>query len=154
MSTHVHRLIPLDPYVVPGATDIQAAVAWLHTQIKAYRIEAVTPGHVTFFDCGGGLDTVLCPNCHTDVGDPLWKDWMDDSYIDGAGFTLTKRTLACCGSEIGLDALKFDAHCAFGSFGIDITDTMTTLGESELKAQMDHVATILACPLQRVDARY
>jgi hypothetical protein len=72
-----------------------------------------------------GLDTLLCPNCHTDVGDPFWKDWMDDSYGDGAGFTLTKQTLACCGAEIGLDALKFDAHCAFGSFGIDIIDTMT-----------------------------
>jgi predicted component of type VI protein secretion system len=35
MSTHVHRLIPLDPHFVPKASDVQAAVAWLQSQVEA-----------------------------------------------------------------------------------------------------------------------
>jgi hypothetical protein len=153
MSTRIHRFVPRDPHFVPPAADVEVALAWLPSEVDAYKIEAVTPGHVIFFDCGGGLGDVLCPKCRTDIG-PLWKEWMDDSYTDEGGFALTSQTLICCGEDVRLDQLIFVSHCAFGSFGIDMIDTMTTLSDAEVAALMEQVEVLLSCKLQHVDAHY
>jgi hypothetical protein len=79
---------------------------------------------------------------------------MDENYTKDAGFALTSRTLACCSADVRLDQLIFDAHCAFGSFGIDMTDTMTTLSDGEVAALMKQVEVLLSCKLQHVDAHY
>ncbi len=154
MSTRIHNLIPRDIYFIPDAADVARTVSWLISRIEAYKIVAVTPGHLIFFDCGGGLDTVCCPICGADIGDPLWKDWMDTSYSQTNGFTLSTRTLACCGSSVQLDQLVFDAPCAFGSFAIEITDTMATLTDEERADLLRETEMRLGCPLIWIDAHY
>jgi hypothetical protein len=154
MSTRIHRFVPLDVCHVPAAAEIEDALSWLGSKVPAYKINAEAPGHITFIDCGGGLDIVACPKCRTDVGGAFWKDWMDASWTEAGGFTLTERQLPCCGKIARLDALYFDPRCAFGSFEIAITDTMTTLSDEELDALMRQIEMRLGCPLQRVDAHY
>jgi hypothetical protein len=154
MSTRLHRFVPVDVHHVPAAAAIETALSWLKSHVAAYKIEAGTPGHITFIDCGGGLDVVACPACRTDVEASLWKDWMDASWADGSGFSLTERQLPCCGTTARLDALYFDPKCAFGSFEIAITDTMKTLSDAELEIVMAEVETRLDYKLHRVDAHY
>jgi hypothetical protein len=79
---------------------------------------------------------------------------MDASWTESSGFTLTERQLPCCGKTACLDALYFDPKCAFSSFEIAITDTMTTLPDGELDALMRQLEIRLGCPLQRIDAHY
>jgi hypothetical protein len=153
MSTHIHSFVPLDPYFVPAVSDLAVALTWLRSEVDAYKIEAVTPGHVIFFDCGGGLDDVLCPKCRTDIG-PLWKEWMDESYTEDGGFALDSRTLKCCGANFRLDQLIFNAPCAFGSFGIDIADTTTTLSNGEVAALIQGLEQRLSCPFRWMHASY
>jgi hypothetical protein len=153
MSIRMHRFIPLDPHFIPLDVNVQTALIWLRSHIDAYQIETVIPEHIIFFDCGGIFDDVLCPQCRKDIG-PLWKQWMDESYTQDAGFALSSRALDCCGADVRLDQLIFDAHCAFGSFGIDMTDTMTTLSDAEVTALMEQAEVLLSCKVQHVDAHY
>ncbi len=55
MSTNILRLIPGNVHFLSAADAVSVAVAWLKAHIDAYRIEAVSPGHVTFFGCGGSF---------------------------------------------------------------------------------------------------
>jgi hypothetical protein len=154
MSTRMHRFVPLDVRHVPAATETEDALSWLRSKVAAYKIEALKPGHITFIDCGGGLDVVACPSCKTDVGGEFWKDWMDGSWTEAGGFDLTGRQLPCCGKTARLEALYFDPKCAFGSFEIAITDTMTTMSEAELDTLKRDLEIKLGCPLHRIDAHY
>lgn len=154
MSTRLHRFVPLDVQHIPPAAAIETARTWLAGAIAAYKVEAVTPGHITFFDCGGGLDRIFCPHCKTELDTELWKDWMDASWSKAAGFTLTARKLACCGQTVRLDALGSDPLCAFGSFALVITDTMKSLSDAEFLAIQAELETRLGCALQQVDAHY
>jgi hypothetical protein len=154
MSTRMQRFVPVDAHHVPAAAQIESALSWLRSNVNAYKIEAEAPGNITFIDCGGGLDVVACPACRTEVESGFWKDWMDASWTQSGGFTLTDRQLPCCGKTARLDALYFDPKCAFGSFEIAITDTLTTLTGEELSALMRQLETRLMCPLHRIDAHY
>jgi hypothetical protein len=133
---------------------VGSALDWLRKTIGARIIDACVPRHVIFFDCGAGLDLVGCPHCQQDIGGPLWKEWMDQSCELETGFKLTERMLPCCAKLVRLDRLVFDPLCAFGSFAIQIADTMTTLSEDEWATLQQELQTHLACPLRRVDAHY
>jgi hypothetical protein len=122
--------------------------------IAARIIDTSIPGHVTFFYCGADLDLVGCPHCRKDIGGPLWKDLMDQSSEQGAGFTLTERMLPCCGKPVRPDQLVFDPPCAFGSFAIEVTDPLRTLSDGEWNSRMRELEARLQCLLQRVDAHY
>jgi hypothetical protein len=154
MSTRIHRFIPADTHHVPAPEKVSVTLEWLRAHVDAYKIDAISPGHIIFFDCGEGLDKVLCPVCGTDVGDPFWKDWMDSSYDEDAGFMLTLRALACCKTDVRLDQLVYDAPCTLGSFAIEITDTMKTWPDVEIEELMREIAQRLDCPLIRIDAHY
>jgi hypothetical protein len=138
---------------VPPSDAVAAALTWAQQHVDAREIAACTPGHIIFFDCGAGLDLVGCPHCRKDIG-PLWKDWMDQSCELATGFTLTERMLPCCGKPVRLDQLVFDGFCAFGSFAIEITDTMTNLSEEEFAALQHKLEARLDCKVLRVDAHY
>jgi hypothetical protein len=84
----------------------------------------------------------------------MWKDWMDQSCELTTGFTLTKRTLSCCGKPVRLDQLVFDGLCAFGSFAIEITDTMTNLSDDAFATLHQGLQARLECKLLRADAHY
>jgi hypothetical protein len=111
VSTCIHSFVPVDVRHAPPPSAVASALSWLRKSISARIIDANTPGHVIFFDCGEGIDLVGCPHCRKDFGGPLWKDWMDQSCEQGAGFTLTERMLPCCGKCARLDQLVFDAPC-------------------------------------------
>jgi hypothetical protein len=154
MSTHLHRFVSCDVRHVPPAAAVEQALQWLQTTVQAHKIEVEAPGHVTFFDCGGGLDTIFCPHCKTELGAEAWKDWMDTAWKGATGFDLTTRVLDCCGKPTSLDALGSDPLCAFGSFALVITDTTTTWSDDECDATRRKLERLLGCPLQRVDAHY
>jgi hypothetical protein len=154
MTTRVHKFVPVDARHVPTSNNVSTTLTWLQSNVDAYQIEAVQLGHITFFDCGGGLDLVACPHCRRDIGGPLWKDWMDESCTLETGFTLTERLLPCCRTSVRLDQLYFDPLCAFGSFAIEITDTMKTWLDDEFAALQVELAKRLSCALQRIDAQY
>jgi hypothetical protein len=154
MSTRLHRFVPRDVRHVPTPAKAAVGLAWLRTEIAADKIEAEAPGHITFFDCGGGLDKIFCPSCQTEVDAELWKDWMDAAWTEGAGFTLTSRVLACCSTAISLEALGSAPLCVFGSFALVITDPMTTPSDAELRVMLHKLEAMLGCPLHRVDAHY
>jgi hypothetical protein len=154
MSTRLHRFVSRDVRHMPPASAIEAALNWLRSLIAAYKIEVEATGHVTFSDCGGGLDKILCPHCKTEVDAAAWKDWMDSAWTGGTEFNLTSRVLACCNTSTSLENLGSDPVCAFGSFAVVITDPVTTWSDGDLDAVLRRLETVLGCPLQRVDAHY
>ncbi len=154
MSTRIHRFVPSDIDFVPPSAATAATITWLKTMVDAYLIEATEPDHITFFDCGAGLETVSCPTCGVDIGDLLWKDWMDASYAEATGFTMSQKTLACCETTVALNQLIFDAPCAFGRFAIEITDTLTSLTDDEVAQLMNEAGSKLGSALMRIDAHY
>jgi hypothetical protein len=146
--------VPRDVRHVPPAAAVEQALQWLQTTVDAYKIEVEVPGHVTFFDCGGGLDKIFCPHCKTELGAEAWKDWMDAAWNGATGFGLTTRALDCCGKPTGIDALGSDPLCAFGSFALVVTDTRTTWSDGHLDVVLRRLETLLGCPLHLVDAHY
>jgi hypothetical protein len=154
MSTHLHRFVPRDVRHVPPAATVEQALQWLQTTVDAHKIEVEAAGHVTFFDCGDGLDQIFCPHCKTEIGAEAWKDWMDAAWKVATGFDLTTRVLDCCGKPSSLDALGSDPLCAFGSFALVITDPMTTWSDDDFDTTLRKLEALLGCPLQRVDAHY
>jgi hypothetical protein len=154
MSTRLHRFVPRDVRHVPPAAAVEQALQWLQTTVDAYKIEVEVPGHVTFFDCGGGFDKIFCPHCKTELGAEAWKDWMDAAWNGATGFVLTTRALDCCGKPTGIDALGSDPLCAFGSFALVVTDTRTTWSDGHLDVVLRRLETLLGCPLHLVDAHY
>jgi hypothetical protein len=154
MTTRLHKFVPHDIRHMPPAAAVDTALTWLRAAVDAYKIEAEAPGHIMFFDCGGGLDKIFCPCCKTEVDAELWKDWMDAAWTEDSGFTLTSRVLPCCGSSTSLEALGSEPLCAFGSFALVITDTMTTLSDEEWASLSKELESRLQCSLVRVDAHY
>jgi hypothetical protein len=154
MSTRLHRFVPRDVRHVPPAAAVEQALQWLQTAVDAHKIEVEAPGHVTFFDCGVGLDKIFCPHCKTELGAAAWQDWMDAAWRGATGFELTTRVLDCCGRPTSLDALGSDPLCAFGSFALTITDPMTTWSDDDLNTMLSRLENLLSCPLHRVDAHY
>jgi hypothetical protein len=154
VSTRIHSFVPVNVRHVPLPFTVTLALDWLRQTIDAREISACTPGHIIFFDCGEGLDLVGCPHCRKDIGGPLWKDWMDESCTLETGFTLTGRVLPCCGKSARLDQLVFDGLCVFGSFAIEITDTMTNLSDDEFAMLGAELQARLQCRLVGVDAHY
>jgi hypothetical protein len=154
LSTRLHRFVPRDVRHVPPAAAVEQALQWLKANVDAYKIEVEAPGHVTFFDCGGGLDKIFCPHCKMELGAEAWKDWMDSAWTETKGFNLTTRLLDCCGKSASLENLGFDPVCAFGSFALVITDPTTTWSDDDFDTTLRKLETLLGCPLQRVDAHY
>jgi hypothetical protein len=154
MSTRLHRFVPRDVRHVPPAAAVEQALQWLRSKVQAYKIEVEAPGHVTFFDCGGGLDKIFCTDCKAEVDAEVWKDWMDSAWKGTIGFELTTRVLDCCGKPASLDALGADPLCAFGSFALVVTDTRTTWSENDRDVALRKLESLLGCPLHRVDAHY
>jgi hypothetical protein len=154
MSTRLHRFVPRDVRHVPPAAAVEQALQWLQTAVDAYKIEVEAPGHVTFFDCGCGLDKIFCPDCKAEVGAATWKDWMDSAWKGATDFDLTTRALDCCGKPASLDALGSDPLCAFGSFALVATDTRTTWSDGDREAVLRRLETLLGFPLHLVEAHY
>jgi hypothetical protein len=139
---------------VPPAAAVEQALQWLQSTVNAYKIEIEAPGHVTFFDSGGGLAKIFCPHCKTELGAEAWKDWMDAAWKGATGFELATRVLNCCGRPTSLEALGSNPLCAFGSFALIITDPLTTWSDEDPNTMLRELETVLSCPLHRVDAQY
>jgi hypothetical protein len=79
---------------------------------------------------------------------------MDDSYAPETRFALTERTLSCCAKAARLDQLIFDPICAFGSFAIEMTDTVTAWTDEKLATLLAELEARLQHSVVRVDAHY
>jgi hypothetical protein len=153
MSTRIQYLVPIDPLLVPSKAAIESAVLALNAAVKARKIEVMLPGKIIFFDCGEGFEAVTCPKCGSDLM-PTWQEWMNTSYDENNGFTLSSRSLSCCGTKLRLDQLHYMHFMAFGSFALAIYDTDKTLSDTEWNDITLRVGQELKAALNLVDAHY
>jgi hypothetical protein len=149
VSDNILRLIPADPYFIPGEGAQQAALdlltAWLPS---ADLVNGTASDEVNFVDPGMNLQQVICPACGTPLDLGEWQGLMDAAYaIQFADLTVT---MPCCGAVGSLNDLHYDWPAGFARYVLESLNPNADLDD----AQLDELAHILGCPLRKIWAAY
>ena len=87
---------------------------------NAENVDAKTHEAIQFIDQGQNFEDVRCPKCKHSLMEEF-GELMNESYDEGAGgFGNLEIIAPCCGSNVCLNDLEFEAPAAFGSFQIDV----------------------------------
>ena len=147
MSDHWIAIVPEDPNFVPNPQTHEAALRLFRaTAPEAEGIEIKLSDKIQFFDCGGNLERITCPQCGDHIAIDWWQDRMDDDH-DGIGFRLADFPAPCCGAQVRLDELQYEWPQAFARFGIDAMNP--NIGELP-DGQRQEFESILGTPLRTI----
>lgn len=112
MADHFLALLPADPHApLPDAANaLRDALAQMlgtnEARVKDY-------GKLQFIDCGQNFRAVHCPACKAEIPVPTWHDWMEQDWHGTEGFHLHKHTAPCCGTDVTLNTVTYDAPQGF-----------------------------------------
>lgn len=147
MSDYYIKIIPVDSDRRVSVQVADKVVEYLKSCIIAYSIEVNIQETPAFVDCGGYLESIICPFC----GESLFTDWwtkaMNKAYENN--FTKLDIKTPCCGKDTSLNELQYDFPCGFACFEIDIMNPREELGEKCIK----EVEKLLNTPVHVIHAR-
>ena len=72
MSDRLVKIIPADPYKAISDATLREAKDYLQTAIRCDSITIQTSAYLAFVDCGGNLERISCPVCHSEIGFEWW----------------------------------------------------------------------------------
>ena len=146
MSAHWICIIPRDPTFVPSALAIERAESLLaELAPESAEISSEVSPTIELRDCGGNLETILCPACTKNLPIDWWADLMDVHRDNG--FNLDPIILPCGHTANSLNDLRYHFDMGFSRFIVEAMDpNIGTLRESEIA----RFADILGGPVKIV----
>ena len=148
MSTHLLRVIPMDPYWVPEQVGIELARALLSRLLPGQAVEHRVYDEPVFIDQGENFEDVRCPSCGTVLDAGWWGERMDEA--DATGFTELGVRCPACGRDTTLNDLDYRLPAGFARFELIVRDGASDLSAGQLAA----VGEALGYAVRVVPARY
>jgi hypothetical protein len=149
MSDDVLKIIPTDPYFVPGKEAIQEAkTAFSKIILKADEINISIEENVVFVDQGENFERVLCSFCGYKL-DEWWNEEMgkasENHFLD------LKVLVPCCKKNTTLNDLRYEWPAGFARFIMEaINPYVNDIEESDIKT----LESILGVHLRTIKAHY
>lgn len=81
MSDSTGKIIPQNPFYKIPETRLQKCKEFLETNACCDSIEtqcSITP---IFVDCGGNLESIACPDCHSALSFNWWGEAIQRNFI-------------------------------------------------------------------------
>ena len=149
MSTHILKLIPTDPWLVPPEPRWSVAAArFHHFAPQAETIEPSSSATIQFVDPGGNFERVRCPACATDITD-WWTTAMDAAWQ--SKFADLSTSVPCCATITTLNDLQYEWPAGFARFTLAARNP--NLGQGLTFEALDELQAILGCRLRQVSVR-
>ena len=137
MSDNWIRLVPDDPRYVPDrARQVRAKARFAEIAPKG-EIDVEVRDTVTFFDCGGNFERILCSSCEAEIPVEWWQARMDEDY--GEGFQLANCVLPCCSAQCTLNDLVYEWPQAFGKFVLEAMNPNIGMLKDEHKRELEGI---------------
>lgn len=146
MSDSMVKIIPKDPFYKIPEPALQAAEDFVKTHIRCDAVNTQCSETPVFVDCGGNLEKIFCPECHTELDFDWWGEVM--GRADENGFTSLETELPCCGKMISLNDLQYDFPCGFACSRICILNPQRLTEDTVI----DSVETILGIGVRVITA--
>ena len=138
MSNDWIALIPEDPYFIPDAAkQLTARIRLSEIAPDTDEFRITVSETVTFFDCAGNFERILCPSCRTEIPVRWWHDRMDDDYENG--FKLDLYRTPCCNAATTLRELIYEWPQTFGRFALEARNPNIGLLENEQRREMEEI---------------
>jgi hypothetical protein len=145
VSDNFVELIPVDPHFVPAPAADEKAVALLRAAAPtAGEVSSEISEGISFRDCGGNFERVLCPGCQKEIALEQWQEWMDEDFVDGS-FRLRPIITPCCDRRATLSELDYDWPQGFSRYAL----TARNPG-GDLKPVVARLEGVLGCKLRMI----
>ncbi|MDD4095671.1 MAG: hypothetical protein PHP22_05455 [Oscillospiraceae bacterium] len=147
MSDFIAKIIPvLSDYVV---TEEEAArvTEWLTTRVQGDQITFRTSDQPEFVDSGDQLLKITCPSCSSELSFDWWGEAVQTSF-ERSEFSDLIAVTECCGSQVSLNDLHYEAPCGFSRVEFDIYNPAETVGEEVLR----QIEEMLGCEVCLIHA--
>lgn len=118
MSDYIVKIVPQDPFCKISEPILQKAGEFLEANIPCDSIEMKGSMTPVFVDCGGSLESIACPECHSELSFGWWGEAMEKA--NERGFTSLETKLPCCGKIVSLNDLEYHFPCGFACCVINI----------------------------------
>lgn len=118
MSDYIVKITPRDPFYKISAPLLQKSKDFLEANMQCDSIEIRCYMTPIFVDCGSNLESIVCPNCHSELPFDWWGEAMDNA--SESEFTSLETELPCCGKTVSLNDLDYYFPCRFACCVIDI----------------------------------
>lgn len=149
MATHVLKLIPTDPWLIPPEPHWSVAATRFHQFVPhAETIETSSSATIQFVDPGGNFERVRCPACATDITD-WWTTAMDAAWQ--SNFADLSISVPCCAITTTLNDLQYEWPAGFARFTLAARNPNREHGLSV--EALDERQEILGCRLRQVFVR-
>ncbi len=132
MSDRLVKIIPANPYMAISDSILREAKDDLQNAIQCDSIAIQTSDHPAFVDCGGSLERIFCPVCHSEIDFEWWGTAMDRAYEEA--FRKLDVVLPCCGETVSLNDLQYDFPCGFSTCAIEILNPIAQIDAATLDA--------------------
>lgn len=149
MATHVLKLIPTDPWLIPPEPRWAVAAARFHQFAPhAEAIETSSSSTIQFVDPGANFERVCCPACASDITD-WWTSAMNAAWQ--AHFTDLSIRVPCCAITTTLNDLQYEWPAGFARFTLAARNP--NLGQEMSSEALDELQEILGCRLRQIFVR-
>ena len=149
MTTHVLKLIPTDPWLIPPEPQWSVAAARFYQFAPhAETIETSSSATIQFVDPGGNFERVRCPACATDITD-WWTTAMDAA--GQSNFADLSISVPCCAITTTLNELQYEWPAGFARFTLAARNPNLEHGLSV--EALDELQEILGYRLRQVFVR-
>jgi hypothetical protein len=149
MSWDILRIIPSQPHYVPDLQS-QEMVKQLFSSLVNSADEITTDvwEDAEFVDQGGNFESVMCPNCGTDL-EAWWIDAIDEAYAKR--FRQLNVEVPCCGAKTSLNDLSYFWPAGFARFCLSARNpNIADLGPDQLVM----IGVAINCPVRKIWAHY